>query len=442
MRMIARIATAVESLLGIWAEEVNQVHCVVQRQRKFTAATLARTFVLAFLSKPQTSDKELAEMAASCGVDVTPQAIEQRFTPQLVEFAENLFRRTIGFALDSQAALAPLLARFTSVLILDSTVISLPNELQGRFPGCGGSHGSGQAAMKIQVQWDLKSGAWQALSIEAGRDCDYKTPLQSAALPPGSLRIADLGYFDTSVFERFSQNNVFWLSRLQFGTSVFTSQGRPVTLLDWLAEQPGPMVDQPVQIGAQRKVDCRIIAWRLPEEVANRRRQKLIAEARRKNGRTPSRERLAWCDWTILVTNVPTDMLTPQEAMVLYRARWQIELLFKRWKSIGQIDQWIGSSVTRQMAQLWFRLLAVVVEHWVTLTGPWGDARLSLTKASQLIRRHAILIAHSLRHPRRLREALETISRAISFTARQNQRKRPNTFELLNDPSLGDYALT
>ena len=46
---------------------------------------------------------------------------------------------------------------------------------------------------------------------------------------------------------------------------------------------------------------------RLPEEQANRRRQKLIAEARSKDGRVPSKERLTWRDWTILITNVPAD---------------------------------------------------------------------------------------------------------------------------------------
>lgn len=442
MRIIPRVASAVEALLGVWAEEANQVCQVVQRERKFTATSLARTLVLGALAKPDASDKELAETAALCGVVVTPQAIEQRFTARLAEFAEALFRRAVCSLVQADGALAPLLERFTSVEILDSTTIALPDALRDRFPGCGGSHGGGQAALKIQMQWDLRSGAWKTVLLEPGRDCDYKTPLQSAALLPGSLRITDLGYFDTSVFERFSENGVFWLSRLQFGTAVFTSEGPPLALRTWLSEQSGPFVDQRVHIGTERKVPCRILAWRVPEKVANGRRKKLIAEARRKSGRVPSQERLAWCDWTILVTNTPADMLSPTEALVLYRARWQIELLFKRWKSLGLVSALTGATVARQMAQLWLRLLAVLVEHWVTLTAPWGDVRLSLTKASQLIRRNALLLLVAMGHPRQLRQTLETISRAIRQVARQNKRRRPSTFELLNDPSLLDYPLT
>lgn len=288
MRMVPPTVAAVEALLGTWAEEVNQVCRVVQRERKFTAATLAKTLVLGFLAKPNSSDKQLAEMAGLCGVNVTPQAIEQRFTPRLVQFAESLFRRAIRSAVGVQPLLVNVLKRFPSVLVLDSTTISLPDALRDRFPGCGGSHGSGQAAMKIQVQWDLCSGAWQAVSLEPGRDCDYKTPLQSAPLLPGSLRITDLGYFDTGVFDRFSQNGVFWLSRLQFNTRVFTPEGTPLALLEWLAEQPNVAVDQAVQIGAERKIPCRLLAWRVPEEVANRRRQKLIAECVAKRAEFPA----------------------------------------------------------------------------------------------------------------------------------------------------------
>ena len=144
-----------------------------------------------------------------------------------------------------------MLARFTAVDLLDSSTIALPDALRDRFPGCGGSHGGGQAAMKLQVRWDLRSGALEAIALEPGRDCDYKTPLQTDALRPGSLRITDLGYFDTAVFEDLDRRDCYWLSRLQFGTSVFTPDGRPLALLRWLSEQPGPFVDQPIRVGSR-----------------------------------------------------------------------------------------------------------------------------------------------------------------------------------------------
>lgn len=442
MGIIAKVSAAVQSLFGTMAEEVAREHPVVLRQRKFTTATLAQTFILGFLAKPRASDEELAQTAALRGVEVTTQAIEQRHTARLAQFLEALFRRATQCVVKSQTALAPLLDRFAAVLILDSTTTPLPDALRDRFPGCGGSHGGGQAAMKLQVQWDLRSGALDAVQIESGRDCDYKTSLQSATLTPGSLRITDLGYFDSEVFQRFNQQGVSWLSRLQFGTSVFTLEGQRLPLLDWLGEQPGPVVDRPILMGTERKVACRLVAWRVPQEVANRRRQKLIAEARRKEGRVPSRERLAWCDWTILVTNVTADVLTAQEIAVLYRARWQIELLFKRWKSLGLIAELSGSTVVRQMIRLWSRLLAVLLQHWLLLSSVWGNPRCSLAKACEALRRHAGILAVALGEPTRLGVAIEEFGVILRATASQNKRKKSSTFELLNDPELLEYSLT
>jgi hypothetical protein len=442
MGSVAKVSAAVQALFGAMAEEVAKDHPVVLRHRKFTTATLAQTFILGFLAKPRASDEELAQTAALCGVEVTAQAVEQRHSMRLVEFLEALFRRATRCVVQSQATLAPLLDRFAAVLILDSTTTTLPDALRARFPGCGGSHGGGQAAMKLQVQWDLSRGALDAVAVESGRDCDYKTSLQSAPLTPGSLRITDLGYFDTEVFQRFDREGVYWLSRFQFGTSAFTPEGQRLSLLDWLGAQPGPFVDRPILMGTERKVACRLVAWRVPQEVANRRRQKLIAETRRKDGRVPSKERLAWCDWTILVTNVAAEVLTAKEVAVLYRARWQIELLFKRWKSLGLIAELSGSTVVRQMVRLWSRLLAVLMQHWLLLSSVWGDARCSLAKACEAIRRYALMVASAIGDPAKLAVAIEELGVILHATAKRNKRKKPSTFELLNDPELLEYSLT
>jgi DDE family transposase len=441
MRMIPKVAAELAELLGDEADAAAKAFGVIQRVRKFTGSLLLQTLVFGFLANPNASDEDLAEIAESLGIDVSPQAVAQRFDEKLPAFLEAVFRKAIRIAIGSEESLAPMLDRFTSVVLMDSTTISLPPELRDRFPGCGGSYGGGKAALKLQVQFDLRGGALNAISIESGRNCDYKTPLQLKPLPKGSLRITDLGYFELAVFEETEKAGNYWLSRLQFGTSVFTPEGVSLGLMSWLSKQPGPFVDTRVLLGSERKLACRLVAWRLPEEAANRRRQKLIAESLRKDGRTPSKERLAWCDWTILVTNVPEDMLTPKELTILYRSRWQIELLFKRWKSLGLVAELTGSTTHRQMARLWVRLTAVLVQHWLLVTTAWGDARYSLVKVCQIIRKYANRMAEALSDPTHLEAVIERICKAISARAKQTKRKKPSTFQLLNDPELLEYEL-
>ena len=81
------------------------------------------------------------------------------------------------------------------------------------------------------------------------------------------------------------------------------------------------------------------MAVRVPQEVADQRRRRLHEEFRDK-GKTPSARLLALAAWTMMVTTVPDAQLSVAEALVLLRERWQIELLFKLWKSQGRVDEW------------------------------------------------------------------------------------------------------
>jgi Transposase DDE domain len=440
MAIVTKVARLVEELLNPWAEEVARDVPVVKRRRKFSPATLAQTFILGFLAKPRASDEDLARMAARCGVPVTTQAVEQRFTQATVDFLEALFRRAVRQRLRAERTLAPLLERFPAVFLQDATAVVVPDELSDRFPGCGGSHGAGQAAIKFQTRFDLKSGALDAVSIEAGRDCDQRTPLQWDTSTPGALRIADLGYFDTKVFRHLNTNQQFWISRLAFGTEIFTPDGAPIARIDDLFAPTQGVVDQEILMGKDAKVPCRLVVWRVPPAVAARRRRKLIAIARDKGNPPPSQKRLDWCDWMIVVTNTSREQLSPQEIGVLYRARWQIELLFKRWKSLGAVAEMTGSTVIRRLVRFWSRLLAVLIQHWVLQATAWGDCRCSLFKAWEAISEHATHLASACRDGERLAEEIALIGSILKTTAKRDKRGQPGTFELLNDPTLPGYS--
>jgi hypothetical protein len=289
---------------------------------------------------------------------------------------------------------------------------------------------------------DLRNGAISHIEIEQGRSTDGATSRQHVRRGKGSLRITDLGYFNVSVFADMTAAGEHFLSRLQFGTRVMLRNGESVELLAWLANQPGPFVDQPILLGKEHRLTCRLIAWRVPKEQADRRRQKLRRETLSKSGKEPTAERLAWCDWTILVTSVPEEMLAPKEAVILYRARWQVELLFKRWKSQDLVAVLSGSTDVRQMVRVWSRLLTALVQHWLVVCSAWGDPTKSLTKVCEAIRPFVGRIAVGLRNVNELTHALQDMCQAIAKTCRRNKRRKPGTFELLNNVELLDFCLT
>jgi hypothetical protein len=178
MGLVARVRAAVQPLFGPRAADAGRESGVVVRHRKFTPLSLARTFVLGFRQKPEASDEPLAQVAAQCGAAVTPQAIDQRQTPKLVAFLEALFRRAVRVVVGSDRVRAPILERFAAVTRVDSTVIGLPDGPRDRFPGGGGRGGFGQAALQLQTELDLRTGALTHGAVESGRSADSATVRQ------------------------------------------------------------------------------------------------------------------------------------------------------------------------------------------------------------------------------------------------------------------------
>lgn len=163
-----------------------------------------------------------------------------------------------------------------------------------------------------------------------------------------------------------------------------------------------------------------------------------------KTGREPSRASLAACDWEFLVTNLCDEQLRVKEAIVLYRARWQIELLFKRWKSHCEIQRMDGRTPVVQMTRLWARLCGAVVQHWLTVAVGWSPtATISFAKLAKLISDIASELASNLNSLESTKVVLaKPIKQAKIRCRRTKRKKRPGAIELLRNPELLDYSLT
>ena len=66
-----------------------------------------------------------------------------------------------------------------------------------------------------------------------------------------------------------------------------------------------------------------------------------------------------------MITNVPREQLSVTEAMVLLKICWHIELLFKVWKSHGQVDAWRTQKPARILCEIDAKMIGLIVQHWV-----------------------------------------------------------------------------
>src|SRR5205807_886207 len=74
---------------------------------------------------------------------------------------------------------------------------------------------------------------------------------------------------------------------------------------------------------------------------------------------------------------------------VVVRLRWQIEWLFRLWKEHGHLDEWRSLDPWRILCELYAKLTAMVIQHWLITAGCWQDPHRSLVKAAQVVRREA-----------------------------------------------------
>ncbi len=154
-----------------------------------------------------------------------------------------------------------------------------------------------------------------------------------------------------------------------------------------------------------------------------------------------SQARLTLADWTIYATNLSPGQLSVAEALVLGRVRWQIELLFKLWKSQGHLDRWRSTKPWRILCEVYAKLLTLLIQHWVFLSSSWEYPDRSLSKAAQTVRKQAWYLASVFDSAQRLIEALRVIQRCLAAGCRINKRRAdPHTYQLLLQFDHGGLA--
>jgi len=228
-----------------------------------------------------------------------------------------------------------------------------------------------------------------------------------------------------------SDDNVFWLSRTQMQTALFDEQGVRWSLPALIATHDDDEIDRVITLGVRNRLAARLVGRRVPSDVAQERRRKCRAKAKKK-GKTPSQSALALCDWALFVTNLSSSMLSVSDALVLTRLRWQIELLFTLWKDHGHIDESNSLQPWRILCECYAKLVAMIVQHWILLTCVWLFPNRSLRKAAHTIRQHALHLALSFPDLDALISALYILKRCLSVGCRINKsRLSPRSFQLL-----------
>jgi hypothetical protein len=235
--------------------------------------------------------------------------------------------------------------RAVRVRLVDATTI--------RAPGTEGSDWRGHAVL------DLEDGALRGLDLT---DHHGAESLLRQPIAPGEIAVADRAHARRSDFGTLLRWGIDLVVRIGWrNLPVETAPGVPLDLLAWL--------ETPLTVPTERLVlvqtptgayPLRLIAAPLPPERAADAHRRCRLAARKKQ-RTVDRRSLVAAGFVLVVTTLDPTTWPIADVLALYRCRWQVELLFKRLKSLWHLDDLRARDPEAAQAHILAVLLAALL---------------------------------------------------------------------------------
>jgi len=371
--------------------------------------------------------------------DISRSGLHQRINERAVDFFEFALSKAIQLRVPSNFNLNSM-KKFESVLIIDSTSFQVPRNLENIFPGSGGK--ASGAAVKIQFGYDLKKARFFYLLQEGNRpdNCERNGFLEE--IRPGDLIIRDLGYFSTKSFKEIDDKNAYYLSRLKSDTAIYLKDetGNVVKkdLTEIVKDTKCTLREFEISIKSGKDfTPARLAVEKVPEAIYSERLRK-INENHRKKGRTVS-DRVKLCaSVNLYISNAPPDFLPAERFRPLYGVRWQIEIVFKNWKTNFNLDKVTGFREERIKCMIYAKLLFIFIVSHIVLAIKnyiWQTCKSEVSefRACRQIKTYASeWFRLILQNPDEAGNFLKRIGRDISGRCRKiKQKNRVYPLELL-----------
>ena len=383
--------------------------------------------------------------------DITKQSLQERFNFHALHFLKKFLERLLKRQIDLEFELVEI-KHFNRILIKDSVCFQIDDSLSALFPGSGGS--GSKAAVRIQFEYNLLTGEINDLSLNAFNDQDAKDSEHTIDLVrEGDLVIRDLAYMSLPVLKMLKEKPAFFICRLNPTTKIFEKSDSGFKeicfskLLKYINKNDISLMEKDVYVGLKCKFNCRLVIGRLPQSVVNERIRKARENNKKKGRGEPSKEYKSRCHFNLFITNTDHDIVSTKNVILFYRLRWQIELMFKVWKSLCGIEKVKKVNRYRLECYIYAKLIFIVLGWRIV----WRIAKilyrqkkkaLSYYKAFKTLLRHklgdlcALLKSEHNGMKGFLLDFYEISSRHHLL---ESKSKQPNSLEILLSCSVVDF---
>lgn len=300
------------------------------------------------------------------GITMSKPSLDERYTTYAVSFMKSCFKELFTAYCSSFLNVEKIESSFSAIRVTDSTSFQLPAELSTFYLSNGGS--TSGSSIKIHHSYELLKGQSLDFCITDGKASDVKYWTQEGVSSgENELHLFDLGYYQLSHLEKIASKKGFFLSRYKTGSCLYQKDKEgnytKIDLSKLLCSQEQDIKE--VYIGKNEKLPIRLLIQPLNEEIKQKRLKKLkqkVANSTKKRSvwQTSELKKLL-CGYNIFITNVEKERMNSKQIQLLYTLRWQIELIFKIWKSILQIHKIGKMNIFRFECYLYGKLIALLL---------------------------------------------------------------------------------
>lgn len=197
--------------------------------------------------------------------------------------------------------------------------------------------GSDGSDWRLHARYEPARGGFTDLMVSEASSAEA---LCCVAVRRGDVLVQDRGYARLRNFSHARRAGADFITRIGWrSVNLFHPSGERFNLIAALSPAAAAVQEHSVRIGAGADaVAARLIIARNPPEATLRQHRRLRRKASRK-GRSTDPRTLQAAGFMMLLTSLPRTRAAAEEVVRLYRLRWQIELAFKRLKSLGGLDE-------------------------------------------------------------------------------------------------------
>lgn len=351
-----------------------------RKSGKISARNLIIGFMIMVSKKKNTYDSWSQEVSIESRKTISKQAIEERMRPETTIMTKKILEEELKKSIKQQTmskAKRQAISMFEDIKAEDSTTLNLPEELATTFPG-NVSKGKKKALSKVHALYSFKENSFDFLDLHNFSNNDQSLASHALRyLHKGDLLLRDMGFLVMDVLAQIATKGVYFISRKKSNINVYDVDSEKEINLNKLLRKKG-FIDSEVLI-SKKKIKMRLVIIPVsPEQAAQKRRKARKDRDKRLNH---NKEYYDLLGYSIFITNIHSSQCSSEAIKDLYSLRWQIEIIFKSWKSCFSIEKLIPAKCknpNRIYCTIYLLLLFILLFHVVWMNNSKSKTRQNL----------------------------------------------------------------